>query len=103
GLSFRFERIVQAWQIFRQQLIEVLGNVVQFPAQRRDVSDLVIARLAFEAEERAVKLIGVLAQAFFAGNRAAFFGRDDFFANRFDLVIETGDVLFERVIFGQRG
>ena len=40
---------------------------------------------------------------FLAGNGAAFFRRDDFLADAFDLVIETFDVPFQRIVLGNRG
>jgi hypothetical protein len=63
---------------------------------------LVIARFTFQAEERAVKLIGVLSQPFFASNCAALFRGDNFLVHVSDFVVKTFDVLFQRIIFWNR-
>ena len=69
--------------------------------ERIDVSELVSARFSFVTEDRAVKLVGVLAQPFLAGNRAAFGCRDDFLADSVNFSIEIGDVLAKRIALGQ--
>src|SRR5664279_5928738 len=72
--AFRFERVIQHRKILRDQLLEFLSHIVQFPPKRVDAGDLVIAGLAFVTEDRAIKQVGVLAQAFFPSNRTALGG-----------------------------
>src|SRR6266542_793504 len=100
-LTFRLERFVQGGQILCEQLIEFFCRVGKLSLERVDVSDLVTARFSFVTEDRAVKLVGVLTQPFFAGDRAAFSGSDDFLAHAINFSIEIADVFTNRIAFWQ--
>ena len=61
-------------------------DVVQLPPQGADARVLVLRRLPLVPQERSVQIIGVLADALFAGDRPALLGGDDLPPHLFELL-----------------
>src|SRR5438270_2781220 len=80
--TLRLQRLIDCRQFGGYQLLEVCVDVAKLATQRIMVGQLVITRLAFIAEDRVVKLVRVLAQPFFTGNRAALRRGDNLFSRR---------------------
>src|SRR5579864_3002229 len=74
-----------------RQLAKVPDDVLQFMAEGLGSRDLVIGRPALVIVDVAVKRTEMFADAFFAGNRSAFFGRHDLGTE----VIEVGGELLQ--------
>ena len=83
----------------RQELVEFFCRVGELSLERVDVSDLVSARFSFVTEDCSVKLVGVLAQPFLAGDRAALGCRDDFLSHCINFSVEIGNVFAKRIAF----
>src|SRR5437763_17163983 len=60
-LVFGFESVVKGRQIFVDEAGKLVCCVGEFALQRLNIGKLVVARFAFVAQNRAVKLIGMFA------------------------------------------
>jgi len=100
-LALGFERLVQCGQVLREKLIELLRRIIKFVSKSVDISGLVRGGFAFVAQDRSVKLVGVLTQPFLAGDRAAFGRGHNFLSHPVHFSVEIGDLLAERIAFWQ--
>ena len=92
-LVFSFESVVQRGQIFIDEAGKLVRGVGEFAFQRLNIGELILARFAFVAQNRTVKLIGMFPQAFLPRDRAAFFGRHNLFTYSINFSIKVGHVL----------
>ena len=92
-LVFGFEGVVQRGQIFVDEAGKFVRGVGEFALQRLNIGELIVARFAFVAQNRAVKLIGMFAQAFLTRNGAAFFRRHNLFTHTVNFSVKVGHVL----------
>jgi hypothetical protein len=67
-------------QVAGGERVETAGDVGQLAIEDADAGQLVGGRRAFIGIDRAIELVGEFAQAFLAGDRAAFLGGDDLLA-----------------------
>src|ERR1051325_10391777 len=92
-LAFGFQRVIQRRQILCEELIELFRYIVEFAAKSVDVCDLICGRFAFVTKNCSVKLVGVLSQSFFAGDRPAFGRCDNFLSNSVYFSLASGALL----------
>ena len=92
-LVFSFEGVVKRGQIFVHEAGKFVRGIGQFTLQRLDIGELIAARFALVAQNRAVKLIGMFAQTFLTCNGAAFFRRHNLFTHSVNFPIKVGHVL----------
>src|SRR6185503_8604446 len=85
----------------RDDLVELLLHVLELAAQRPDARFLICRRLALVAKERAVELIGVLADSLLARDRSAFLGGHDLPAHLFQPIAERLELCRLRIALGQ--
>ena len=82
------QRLVEGRQVRRGQMLEFLADVAELRTKGDDVLELVGRRRTAPRGNRAVELVGVLAQPLLAGDRAPFGRRNDFLAYRIELAVE---------------
>src|SRR5438094_288216 len=64
-------------RLLASQVVELLADVVELVLQRGGAVEEVLGGLAFPGNQRAVQVIGVLADAFLAGDGPALLGGHD--------------------------
>src|SRR5262249_36210561 len=75
--ALALQRLVERGQLLRALLLEGARDVAELGAKRLDVGQLVAGGWSLPGGDRAVELVGVLAQPLLAGDGAAFGGGHD--------------------------
>src|SRR5258708_29652335 len=94
------ERGFEGGEIVGGDRVERGLHVGELAAEGVDARELVARGAAFPGVDRAVEQIEVLADAFFAGDGAALFRRDDLLLRFFELGRRSAELADERVSLG---
>src|SRR6266404_7656610 len=87
--ALTLECVVELRQLGQDDPGEIPVDLAELRPQRSDILELVCRGWPIPGRNRTVKLIGVLPQPFFPGNRSTFPGGDDLFPDRIQLAVKV--------------